>query len=717
MNQLNLNLKNCFGIDNLECEFDFTKFNTKVIYASNGIMKTSFAKTFKALEEGRLPVDLLHSKPTSCEIQVDNQIIESEFISVIKSFDTINTEKSQSKLLVDPASKQEYDEIFSEILDKKRRLEIDLNKLSGVKKDDIEEVVKQDFNSNDYHKVLLEFTPENLDQEYSNIKYTEIFNPEVIDFLQKPNVQENIEAYFEKYTELLENSTLFKAGVFNPSKAETIANTLKKENFFEAKHKVKLNGIDEEFESFDSLNNRLLEERKEILENTELLNIEKQIKKAAVKKFRELLEKTHIIKELANLEVFKKKLWISYFNQTNIQFHIADLNTTYTNGIEKLRQIEQKATEQATAWDNVIKKFGERFFVPFNIQIENKSSTILGKGVHNIQFTFNDEETGNEAVLKKETLNKEDILSQGEKRAMYLLNVMFNIEARRKEGTKTLFIFDDIADSFDYKNKYAIIQYLQDISTLENFYQIILTHNFDFFRTIQSRILGGGHRRDCSYMAQKNIDGITLFGSGHNYQDNPFKNWRKNLSNQQMLIASIPFVRILIEFKEDETSDEFLTLTSLLHIKDDTKLITVADLKGIYQNVITSTGLNEIDDTKLIFDILEEEIENILNDNIDVGLNLEKKIVLSIGIRYRAEEYMWSKVTDKNAITKNQTWNLFKRFKLEFSETAIDEISILDKVNLITPENIHLNSFMFEPILDLSIDHLVDLYTEIKSLQ
>lgn len=74
-------------------------------------------------------------------------------------------------------------------------------------------------------------------------------------------------------------------------------------------------------------------------------------------------------------------------------------------------------------------------------------------------------------------------LSQGEKKALYILNIIFEIEVRRHARSETLFVVDDIADSFDYKNKYAIIQYLQDVSEDPLFRQIILTHNFDFFRT------------------------------------------------------------------------------------------------------------------------------------------------------------------------------------------------------------------------------------------
>ena len=34
-----------------------------------------------------------------------------------------------------------------------------------------------------------------------------------------------------------------------------------------------------------------------------------------------------------------------------------------------------------------------------------------------------------------------------------------------------------------------------------------------------------------------------------------------------------------------------------------------------------------------------------------------------------------------------------------------------------TPENIHVNAFMYEPIIDMSDDHLRKLYCKIKALQ
>lgn len=47
----------------------------------------------------------------------------------------------------------------------------------------------------------------------------------------------------------------------------------------------------------------------------------------------------------------------------------------------------------------------------------------------------------------------------------------------------------------------------------------------------------------------------------------------------------------------------------------------------------------------------------------------------------------------------------------------IDVIKVLNQVNIMTPENIHVNSFMYEPILDMSNHHLKTLYTNVIALQ
>jgi hypothetical protein len=58
MNKLKVSLKNCYGIQSLDEEFNFAsnpakpKAKAYAIYAPNGLMKTSFSRTFEALAQG-----------------------------------------------------------------------------------------------------------------------------------------------------------------------------------------------------------------------------------------------------------------------------------------------------------------------------------------------------------------------------------------------------------------------------------------------------------------------------------------------------------------------------------------------------------------------------------------------------------------------------------------------------------------------------------------
>jgi hypothetical protein len=104
-----------------------------------------------------------------------------------------------------------------------------------------------------------------------------------------------------------------------------------------------------------------------------------------------------------------------------------------------------------------------------------------------------------------------------------------------------------------------------------------------------------------------------------------------------------------------------------------------------------------------------------------LGLNLENKIVLSIAIRIFTEKFIKSKITDSIFlssldINSAQTSKLFKRFRDDFSAdlTQVDNFKIIKEMMMMTPENIHLNSFMYEPILDMSDEHLIKLYLKVR---
>lgn len=58
---------------------------------------------------------------------------------------------------------------------------------------------------------------------------------------------------------------------------------------------------------------------------------------------------------------------------------------------------------------------------------------------------------------------------------------------------------------------------------------------------------------------------------------------------------------------------------------------------------------------------------------------------------------------------------MFRLYK-ELPNKDIEKEKILEKVNIMTPENIHLNSFMYEPIIDMSSNSLVNLYKQVLEL-
>lgn len=323
-------------------------------------------------------------------------------------------------------------------------------------------------------------------------------------------------------------------------------------------------------------------------------------------------------------------------------------------------------------------------------------------------YTFTDT-TESTPVTREALLTS---LSQGEKKALYILNIIFEIEVRRKTGQETLFVVDDIADSFDYKNKYAIIQYLQEISEGPGFRQIILTHNFDFFRTISSRFVGYG---GC-LMATKSDTGIVL-ADALGIKNIFVNDWKQEFfRDNKKRIASIPFMRNLIEYTRGPADSDFSRLTSLLHWKADSATVTQADLDETYNGLFGTARSYEGNAGVSVVDMIQQEAAACLVAT--AGVNFENKIVLAIAIRLKAERFMVGRIADATflaEIKENQTQALLKRFQRD-CPGEIAAIRTLRGVVLMTPENIHLNAFMYEPIMDMSDDHLRKLYASVSAL-
>ena len=723
MTVLTVSLENCYGIRKLVHQFDFSTHSAYSIYAPNGSMKSSFAQTFKDLSEGSDSKDrIFPSRSTSRVIQDETGTkIPAAEILVLPPYDEFFSHSEEtSTLLVNNTLRQEYETLHADIRQSKANFLAAMKEQSGSKKPLDTEISLAFTRADDeesFYRALERIETELKEQPdapFADIPYDSIFDPKVIDALDTSDLKAAISQYITRYNELLRSSKYFTKGVFEYFNASQIAKTLASNGFFSAKHTLTLNAEERtEISSKRALEDLVARELADITHDKSLRkrleSVKKQLEKnVQLRQFqRYLCAHEHVLPHMSNIDLFKETVWKSYFKAREALYD--ELLAKYRKVKARRKEIEQEALKEQTLWESAITLFNDRFFVPFTLFAKNKAAVILG-GKEKLELGYTFRDGPDEAHIGHDDLVRS--LSQGEKKALYILNIIFEIEVRRKNRQETLFVVDDIADSFDYKNKYAIIQYLQDISDVSLFRQIILTHNFDFFRTISSRFVGYS---GC-LSATKSDDGIELtqaFGIR-----NPFLNdWKQGFFvDPKKRIASISFMRNLVEHILGESDENYRRLTSLLHWKADSQSITQRDLDQIYHSVFSAEGAFKDEDGSVV-DMIEREATDCLAAS--GGVNFEHKIVLSIAIRLVSERFMVRMISEKgplNGLGKNQTVHLLKRFERDFVHLA-EQIRILRKVVLMTPEHIHLNAFMYEPILDMSDDSLKSLYQEVCGLK
>lgn len=712
-------MKNCYGIDALEHTFDFSNRNMPVlIYAPNGVMKTSLAKTMRQYAAKKEPEDIFFPERKSEFSVIDeaDSPLNREAVFVIDSVDEKYQSARISTLLASEELKARYDEIYGSIAEKKEKLFKALKKPSGLTKE-IDSAIAEAFKVR-REDVLVALArldrevKEGAHSEFAILKYKTIFSDKVLDFIQNSDVKALINDYTKVYEQIIDGSQYFKKGVFNHSNAETIAKNLKANGWFDGGHSVNLkNGeVSSEISTEAELIDAIEAEKQKILTDPKLTEmfqkVDSTLSTAELRSFRDyLIENPFVVAELSDIDAFKQRVWISYLVNNSSEYF--DLIQEYDSSKEKIKGIIGEAEKEQTQWEAVISLFNDRFSVPFTVKVENKGDAVLNVSAPQIAFYFEDRDGGTERKTDRSVLDRG--LSNGERRALYILNIIFEVEARRKAGIETLVVLDDIADSFDYKNKYAIIEYLNDMRTEVIFHLVILTHNYDFYRTVRGRLgIFGENKLLCNRLngaLQLIPDTIS---------DNPFEDWKHNLANPVVLVASIPFVRNLAEYVGNEVA--FQSLTSLLHIKAQTQALTVHDLFSIFQSVLAEGSFTDFSGTSgSVFDLVMNACDDIC-DLEDDNLSLEQKIALSVGIRLVAEQVLISEINDPefvSSIGKNQTGKLIRKY--ERSGQCDDKVlRAVKRVALMTPENIHLNSFMFEPILDMSGHHLKTLFQDVK---
>ncbi|MBY7699116.1 hypothetical protein [Vibrio harveyi] len=719
MTILNVQLKNCYGISELKYDFDFSGRGNRAfaIYAPNGLMKTSFTRTFDALRQEKQPQEERFQRPSTANVNFKGDQIDPNSIYILNSnIDLTTDDESVTNLLINRESKEKYDSLVKDIESAKSKMLSKLQKLSKVKKADVEETIRKDFPAQSLIESLQKAKTISPTFSSDKVFYADVFHQKAVEVLDSPEFVLKAREFLERYDDVFKSSGgLYLKGVFNPNQADASRDALEKNAFFDAGHTIKIQGDTGDI-GLEEFKEKIKEVNKEIDTDTKLKTLKTKLAKnaqsMAIQTLLESSSPTEAESLIVNLnpgkrEWFKQELWRMYIeNCPEVDLFLS----AWESNKEQIQKLEEQAAQEAPQWLDAIELFNSRFVdMPFKLGLFNQSDAILGKSKAVLKFIFTD---------KEDTLECErheiSSLSQGERRALYLLSFIFDVEYRKRESLETIFIIDDVADSFDYKNKHAILQYLDDLNKTEFFYQVILTHNFDFYRSL---LLSFIPDKRC-LMVNKSETELQLV------QSEGVRNifvglWKKHVTTSNSILYScVPFTRNLIEFTTGTDDEGYLLLTKLLHWKQGSSDITVGQYFEVYNQVFSTEHNPENQDSYMI-DLLFDTADSIVSQADHEGVNLQDKVLLSIAIRVKAEKFITEELrTVKGADYWSTQFSygrlLGKEFEIQFPDSQ--HLPTLKKVSVTVCSNIHLNSFMYEPILDLSITHLIDLYNEISGL-
>jgi hypothetical protein len=724
---LKLDWHNCYGIKCLNHEFDFSEGNhIHLVYAPNGTMKTSFAKTMKYLsgQDKTKPHDQLHENEIAkYSIIIDKEQVQKDNLFVINGDDDIDSSASFVNFLASTELKNKYDEIYKKLMKEKDAL---MSKLKSCSEStDCEKEIIGTFaqdNNDSIFSILERLNSKVKDGlQLFKFKYNDVFdkNGAVADFILKN--KDDLQDYITNYGNLLETSKFYRSvdgHTFGTYQANQLLDNVSDGNYFGVKHKMILQD-GTEINTHEELQQIMANEQDKVINDE---GLRKKFKKItdAIHKNKELRGFEFVIEqhpewipELVDYEEFRKKVWLGYLANNEIKPLFDSYIQVYNDNKHELFSVLSQASKQQEKWKGIIALYNKRFDVPFTIEIENQIDIILKQKAAKLQFIYKEE---NSQILDKKKLF--EILSRGEKRAFIILQFLFEVESRKTVDHDTVYVMDDIADSFDYQNKYAIIEYIKDIaeSRSNKFYLIILTHNFDFYRTVSSRLnINQAHL----WMVERARNGEIELKKGQ-YKGNVFINvFVGHDDDDKKFICMIPFVRNLIEYTKGDNSPEYNLLTSCLHIKTETKDITEEQILDIIKDYTKGKGVKRIKTSNKIYNLIISTADNIVKEDNPNSILIENKIVLSIAIRLLAEQYMYNKIllatgNDRECLKTNKCqtgiWtDIYKK-----SCPNDDNKGIIECVNMITPELIHLNSFMYEPLIDMSIYQLMVLYKDCK---
>lgn len=729
MEKLDLCLRNSYGIGQMDRSFDLKDQHGIALYAPNGTCKSSLRKALSDYSNGLDAKDLFFPE-RKASISVTTYPANCLPIKNIVCFESMedlsNANFFDSTLMASPLLKEQYVSTLKQheldcqnLVGELRKFIVATN--SSYREHDIKNDICRFAGTKDFYEALEVLMQESntisIPEPVKEIKMSAALSKDNVEMLEKPGVSESIKEYSKTQVKLVSNAGIFTEG-FTYASANKLVNDISKSHFFEAGHSLVLHnsvsGKDTVCKTIHEYESLVKETLDRTLGSEELSRQFEKLEKtfgntARAEKIRAfLLANQELITYLDDTEHLKK-LYLMHSIKTHSKL-VSSVIERHEADKSSIKQLMEQIKNEESAWHATLRIFKARFEVPCELRIENRADTILRDMAPQIEFYVGGRKVDKDVLLPN--------LSTGERKALHMLNIIFKInEALESEGDHLL-VFDDIVDSFDYVNKYAFIEYLSEFCAMPNVYILLLTHNFDFFRTIISRI-DQFSRKNC-FVVENNDDHAILFSNDFYMKSNFLNGWKDaiesgktEVSKDAAKIASIALVRELIKIKSDNDPD-YDTLSKTLHGCIQDSELRFCDLHSIIKKHWTCDSYAS--DTRSIRETIVQTCTAIAQG--DGLMSVTEKVSISIGTRIATENYILRQYKEKELERPqyNCIGKLIELFEKELRSIYDNCKEIMSQVKIMTPENIHINAFMYEPLVDIGSSRFRGLYKQAAAL-
>jgi hypothetical protein len=727
--------ENVFGIKKLNNCALLSKKPVTVIYAPNGTMKSSFSDAMRNIKNGQKCVDIFSKTPAPADYDIvtsnGTHILPDKTapnLNVIvfsggENFDYSGSDSDMSKLVVPSDNIRSrisaQRSIIEDATAKGESLIESAFQTNGKPIKNLEGALaimdgRPDLSGkNLYQRIISDIDFSLIQPIKLTVKpqdFIDSANEKIRKWAEDPKVKKNIQTYAELIGKV-SNLPIFKNN-FSLNDLEDIVGFCDDHHYFDAEHQLYMN-----CESYDKarLDTLIKSETEKVYGSLEAKNVFEEVANTLDnnpqrKKFKTFLTANpQLAAELGDFSVLTKKLFMTILdaNKVSIQM-LAQYRATIINAENEIKTLANDNAINSTKIHEIWEKFKSRFFMDkFELTIENKVEAVSG-----VEFpTFVKKITGTNTLISDP---KECRLCTGETRLYYLINLIIEVELMKLKKEPFCLVLDDVADSFDYKNKYGIIEYLDEISEDKEIQIIVLTHNFDFFRSL---VLSIKDSNVTQLFAYKNNQGeVTLSDvSGKNYylELSSFNNWSANPTIEQMF-AEIPFIRNVCQFETNSKDKKVKSLDRYMHYDgQSSETLDFAQLSSVLSK--TKRRLpTEFDRNKLYLKTLLDTVTNIVDSpkNID-ETDLSQKITIGIFIRVFMERIMCKAIGKRSGKTSNIEANSYKRTRSLFTAAkqsmTQEQIQHYYEAQVISPPLVHANSFMYESLIDAGSNALVSL--------